>query len=168
MKKFLINSHSFVDVITNSSTELFVINSEKSVELIKEICEDLIATYNKSNSCTYTFSGCFNEPYIVDENNINDIIENLQGYDNDIPDSCDMKKTSRLEYRFPWDENREYNEQIDQLIEQKVNDKLKEVMPKLKEKYLGKIILMGADDNSIPWPIQDYLESLFGSRMHLG
>lgn len=38
MKKILIiNTHSMVDVITNSSTELFVCDTDKTVEMVKEI-----------------------------------------------------------------------------------------------------------------------------------
>lgn len=35
----LIQTHSFVDVITNSSTELFVCNTDKSIETVKKILE---------------------------------------------------------------------------------------------------------------------------------
>ena len=41
MMIFKINFHSFVDVITNSSTELFVIDTDKSLELIKEFLQDI-------------------------------------------------------------------------------------------------------------------------------
>ena len=37
MKKFIIKTHSFVDVITNSSTELFVCDTDKSVDTIKDL-----------------------------------------------------------------------------------------------------------------------------------
>lgn len=37
--KFIIPIHSFVDVITNSSTELFIIEKEKGLEMVKEIVE---------------------------------------------------------------------------------------------------------------------------------
>ena len=37
MQKLIIKTHSFVDVITNSSTELFVTNGQKSVEQVKEL-----------------------------------------------------------------------------------------------------------------------------------
>jgi hypothetical protein len=38
---FKINIHSFVDVITNSSTELFVANTEKSLEQVREIVYEM-------------------------------------------------------------------------------------------------------------------------------
>lgn len=43
MTKIVIDTHSFIDVITNSSTEIFVCKTDKSVEMIqdlfREICE---------------------------------------------------------------------------------------------------------------------------------
>lgn len=42
MKKtfFVVRPHSFVDVITNSSTELFVTSGEKSADVVREILEE--------------------------------------------------------------------------------------------------------------------------------
>lgn len=41
MKKLLVvRPHSFVDVITNSSTELFVCQGDKSAEMVREILEE--------------------------------------------------------------------------------------------------------------------------------
>lgn len=42
MKKLIINTHSFVDVITNSSTEIFVTTHDKSVEMIKSIIDTFL------------------------------------------------------------------------------------------------------------------------------
>ena len=36
----IISIHSMVDVITNSSTELFILDTEKSVEVVKDILKD--------------------------------------------------------------------------------------------------------------------------------
>jgi len=38
--KFIIPIHSFVDVITNSSTELFIIDKEKGLDMVKKIVEE--------------------------------------------------------------------------------------------------------------------------------
>ena len=34
---FIINPHSFVDIITNSSTELFVCGKDKTLEMVKDL-----------------------------------------------------------------------------------------------------------------------------------
>lgn len=41
----IINIHSFVDLITNSSSELFVCDTDKSIEAVKEVVEKIIQHY---------------------------------------------------------------------------------------------------------------------------
>ena len=43
---YIINVHSFVDLITNSSTEIFVVDSEKIEESVKEIFKFLVDSTN--------------------------------------------------------------------------------------------------------------------------
>jgi len=45
-KIIVIKIHSFVDVITNSSTELFVADTKKSLKQVKEILKELVNHYN--------------------------------------------------------------------------------------------------------------------------
>lgn len=59
---FVIHPHSIIDVITNSSTELFVIDTDKSVETIKEILQEAINLHNKTLGTLYTFNEVFEEP----------------------------------------------------------------------------------------------------------
>jgi len=59
LETFVINIHSFVDVITNSSTEIFVGDSDKSIKLVKEILGKIVAKEG------YNFDSCFEEPVIV-------------------------------------------------------------------------------------------------------
>ena len=63
----VINNHSFVDTITNSSTELFVCDTGKSLELVKELLQELTNTYNKLHGEGYTYEYMFKEPYIGDD-----------------------------------------------------------------------------------------------------
>ena len=77
MKPFLINIHSAVDLITNSSSELFVCNTKKSVEAVKEIIAVLAENYNRCLSLSdredhfmnpislpALFTGVFREPEV--------------------------------------------------------------------------------------------------------
>ena len=59
---FVIHPHSIVDVITNSSTELFVIDTDKSMETIKDILQEAINLHNKAEGTSYTFEDIFEEP----------------------------------------------------------------------------------------------------------
>ena len=66
MKQVLIfTPHSFVDVITNSSTQLFVADTKKSIEVVKAALRRMISTYNEIEGTNYTLESCFNEPYRV-------------------------------------------------------------------------------------------------------
>lgn len=57
MKRLIVlNNHSFVDVITNSSTELFVSDTDKSIEMIKEVLQTIIDGYNMMNGSEYDMS----------------------------------------------------------------------------------------------------------------
>ncbi len=56
---FVINKHSFVDLITNSSSELFVCNTNKSIEMIKNLLTKLIETHSELSGVHYTYNGCF-------------------------------------------------------------------------------------------------------------
>ena len=58
---FVIAHHSFVDLITNSSSELFICNTDKTVTAVKSILNKLLETHAELTemSDVYTFSYCF-------------------------------------------------------------------------------------------------------------
>jgi hypothetical protein len=47
MNKFIITSHSFVDLITNSSSELFICNTDQSVQAVKGVLIELCKIHNQ-------------------------------------------------------------------------------------------------------------------------
>lgn len=58
---FVIPLHSAVSLITNSSSELFVCNTDKTLETIKEIVKKFLDSHNKLSGSNYTFEGCFGD-----------------------------------------------------------------------------------------------------------
>lgn len=66
MVLLVVKPHSFIDVITNSSTELFVTDKDRSVEFVKELLQELLNTYNKYNDTNYSFDSVFGEIDIYD------------------------------------------------------------------------------------------------------
>lgn len=113
-----LNFHSFVDVITNSSTELFVLDSDRALESVKEILQAAIDLHNKVEGSSYKFEDIFEEPYIGSGKKA---IDGWEDY---------------------------YTSNID-----------------------SGIIIEGAGDNSIPYWMFDFIESVFGyktERFHLG
>lgn len=114
----LMNIHSMVDVITNSSTELFVLDTDKTLETVKEILQEAINLHNKATGSNDQFSDIFQDPYYGSgENEL---------------DGCGDYYESKIS---------------------------------------NGIILYGANDNSIPYWMFDFIESVFGyqtERFHLG
>ena len=110
MNNIAINIHSMVDLITNSSTELFILDVEKSVDVVKDILQEAINLHNKTHGTNYRFEDVFEEPYI---GSIQDALEGWRDYYNHV---------------------------------------------RVKEG----VILMGAGDNSIPFWMFDFIESVFG------
>ncbi len=55
----IIRPHSFVDLITNSSSELFVCSTDKTVEAVKEIIEKLIAMHGELSGSRGDFTSMF-------------------------------------------------------------------------------------------------------------
>ena len=52
-----------VDIITNSSTELFVLDTEKSVDVVKDILTTAVELHNKSTGENNEFDHIFGEVY---------------------------------------------------------------------------------------------------------
>jgi hypothetical protein len=77
----VISPHSFVDLITNSSTELFVCDTEKTLQAVKELLAKLLKMHDELTNEENTFESVFKEPYVAkyefDFYNVpNDIREN--------------------------------------------------------------------------------------------
>lgn len=134
-QKLAINVHSFVDVITNSSTELFVCDTKKSIEEIEKILKQLVKDYNKEVEKDYhgeyahkvTYKNAFDKPFIYTKEQF----------------EKDEKENGVLSEWGGW--GYEIKENI------------------------GKIIIEGTEDNSIPHELFDRIENLFNARSyHLG
>ena len=91
----IINNHSFVDVITISSTELFVCDDDRSIVMVTEILEDMLSTYNKAMNSELTFEDVFKPVRIGTSADDDDPYYGVRGaegniiikgiYDNSIP-----------------------------------------------------------------------------------
>ena len=136
MKNVLvINLHSFIDVITNSSTELFVIDADKSIEMIKDILKEMINHRNEIANKGYvytragemcTFEECFGDIYV-------------------------------------------YTKEMYELDKQGLKDSYGDGWGYEEERNIGKIIIEGKTDNSIPYEMFDWIEcKLNAERWHLG
>lgn len=61
MNLLKISTHSLVDVITNSSSELFVCNTDKTVRMVKELLKQLLVEYDRGHGGCSRFGDVFGE-----------------------------------------------------------------------------------------------------------
>ncbi len=185
-KAILVETHSLVDVITNSSSEIFVCDTDKSILFVKTFLENALETYNMGSGSNIHFKEAFKEPYKIDESNLDEFIENIvidwhfTPWNWDVPrinSRWDHKekyfKEKGLEYKYPWDQNRDYNNGIEKEAEEvweKYFEDWKSVnIPKIKEKVIGNIVIESRCDNTIPYPLFDLIENVLNAeRQHLG
>lgn len=67
MKTLLtIKIHSFCDVITNSSTELFTCGKDITLQFVEETLKKIIEGYNMMNDETCKFEDFFEKPFVFD------------------------------------------------------------------------------------------------------
>jgi len=174
MKKQVIsiNLHSFVDLITNSSTELFVCDTKKSIEAIKSLLVDMLELYNKVHEEDLKFEDVFGDIYQgeIDYENAWIFLEYyfaesilLDKIDKqarqELPDFDNYHSITETEPRYKimerFDKNQrawidKYKKQIDEILNKK-------------------ILIFGALSNSIPFELFDMIESVFNAkRIHLG
>jgi len=104
MQITLLNIHSFIDIITNSSSEIFVCNVKKEVEEVKTLLKELFEQWNKNTIAErqanveasrakydptgekgyytkdaelYKFDNCFGNIYKITDKNVKQFIDEL-------------------------------------------------------------------------------------------
>jgi hypothetical protein len=144
--KFIIDVHSALDVITNSSSELFMV-SDSTVDTVIEMLEFMVDQWN-----VMARKGVFGEWWVKNERvslagkdtdpepikTFENIFGSIHVYTEDM-----FKEDQKAHSGYEWGyENRE---------------------------NLGKIIIESCGDNSIPFEIMNWIESAFSAkRWHLG
>lgn len=78
----IIDVHSLVDVITNSSTELFILDTNKSVTLVTEILQDMYNVYLKANDLEPSSIFTVANIYIADQNHEAQLVDDWGGFYN--------------------------------------------------------------------------------------
>ena len=156
--------HSLIDVITNSSTELFITEKGKTIDFVKEALSEIGA------------SG-IGDIYEITEENFEEYFDRvIIGYGSlvdGIPDPPEyFSIRERYDFRYPWETNIEFNNAQTDKISVELDDAIGEWKEKyyntLKEEYLGRIVIVGADDNSIPYEIWDVMRyKLDAINIHL-
>ena len=187
MKQGLIlNTHSIVDVITNSSSELFVCDTTKTNEFIADFLQSAIELSNKADDSSRTYEDCIGSiKQITEESFPNFFDQYVVGWNfhtwsmgvDPMIDYFKFKEDYRnkmdLHFKYPYDKNRTFNKKIEDECEKAHEEYVKEWKEKnyetLKQWSIGKTLIFSADENSIPYSLFDLIENVFyGNRIHLG
>lgn len=183
---FKINTHSFVDLITNSSSELFVCGNEKSIKIIEEAIEEL---WDKSKGFEY-FASILNDSYwsrnpkedynmfMEEVKNLNlwkDVLEKPMSvpYGIDISKILTHEEIKSMDLSYPYDSGK-YDK-----ARQKVLDYYKSIVdynPLLATCIdyniairKNDIVIESKGSNTVPYAFQEILEKeLLFKRYHLG
>jgi len=135
--------HSIVDIITNSSTEIFVSSTDKTVEFIQEWLEDASTLMGMDHGV--------GEIYQLTDSNIKSFVEEFHYYI-DFGSLVD-------EYSYRGGVN----------YEQYKENWWKKEFDKVKREWVGKIVIVGKGSNSIPYELFDLINSKFKCvNYHLG
>jgi len=159
----LINNHSFVDVITNSSSELFICNTGKSIEFVKEILAEMLQTYSKATGKEYIFDHVFGDIYLAEE-------------------KADQALKLLIEWDIPWNIHNKLSEETtkDPIPEMDYSEGYEVSVEKrnawiarhredLENALKGFIFIESWSDNSIPYGLFSMIEDIFNAdRKHMG
>jgi hypothetical protein len=121
----VIRPHSFVDVITNSSTELFVCNTEKNLEMVKEVLQKILSGFNMMNDSSFSMD-VFKEPFVFS------IIEYRKWRKEDRKLQKECQKTGNWEERWKLSEESNFSNIIGCFYD----DEDKEDVENLRKSYI--------------------------------
>lgn len=167
----IIKKHSFVDLITNSSSELFVCDTNKSLEMVKTIIEKIVINYydvlEEKKTKEDIWENIFSPPFI-------------SGVDVDLSEYPDQEDIETIDYRNSWGRKFDYEKEraarervkkhfyekngIEYIDGTNFNiDTAIEYMFNLKK---DDILLLGATDNSVPFELWEQINTVLNARNH--
>lgn len=139
---FVINIHSVLDVITNSSSELFVIDDDTTVQAVEEMLRFMLDKWNEMAA-----RGVFGQWYVKNKR------VSLSGNEKEL--NPIRKFEDVFGFIGVYTEDMQRNDDDGWGYERPEN--------------VGKIVIESETDNSIPSEIMDWIESAFSAkRWHLG
>ena len=156
--RFKLKIHSIIDIITNSSTELFVIDDDKSIEAVIEILNILCDKWNELAAI-----GCYGECNVLNKrktlsNKTDKKPPQIKSFD-------DMFNKPYIYTKSQYEEQ----QRKDIIYKQEFNSSYSSLWDYESKENIGKIIISSAYDNSIPYQMFEWIEEIFNTtRHHLG
>jgi len=142
---FLVNVHSFSDVITNSSTDIFACKSENSVDAIRILLNEIASAAGGSAGLT------------VEESTLKSFFNRISDY---ICYDLGIRPNEKT-----W----KFDVSLDDIFKVWVEKKSKYFFGGSTDPDTKIVVICGTDDNSIPYWLQEYIEDKLNAvRYHLG
>ena len=164
--------HSIVDVITNSSTELFVTDQNQTVNAIREFLDAMATLFGREHGV--------GKIYQLTEENIGEFLSDYYfNYGMDLSKSLPApieysgfrKKfllDNKLEYKPYLKENSDYNfsisEQIDGAFDDYINDYKNKNIEILNRDLIGRVVIIGESSNTIPYAFWEIIRDKFNAN----
>ena len=157
------NIHSFIDVITNSSTELFVGESTKAIDTVKEILSEILAGYDTALSV----DNVFGEIKLLTEDDAEEVLDT-------VTDFCGgdlfFDGIPSAPVYHPYGSNVSW-EEANKIHEADMKEWKDKYFKRFTQNVVGKLWVIGDGDNSVPYDVWEQIEDIFdmsGDRLHLG
>lgn len=169
MKKIIgFRTHSFVDVITNSSSELFIGKAKNDSDIIKDLLQEMLDLYNKTSEYQYDFDSCFGYIGTIGEKRgLESLLDTF--FYHGVPYGLRKLLPSFPEYKYSNNSDLSYSEQRE--IEKKRMEEYKNNLSSKVLKEINSFFYIESNSyNSIPYELFDMIENLFkdSGRLHLG
>jgi hypothetical protein len=164
---FILKPHSIVDVITNSSSELFVMKENKDIEFIRELLSDLLSVHNKANDTNLSLDKILTIKRIKTIEEAKDILYiSYVLWDEPLWITDYKNPVEKIDYTklYPDHENAWNN-----LHERRKKQFNSYFTDDVTKQLIGTIVIRSNDDNSIPYIILNFIDWTFDcQRIHLG
>lgn len=140
---FILRDMFMTDIITNSSSEVFIMSEDKQEQFVGELVNAWIDEDREENG----WSGEYHDIYYIErinEDNFRRIVSYLMNW---------PKKYANESYEDHW---------------RRVDQEKEKFIEKNFDLYKNKLAVWSTWDNTIPWEVINKLEEISERRIHLG
>jgi len=153
--------HSLIDVITNSSSELFITSSGKSIEAVKEFLNNLEVVLAEDIG--------IGEVEELTEDTIEEFFDKIWLWHSYIHSYVPKHLVPLNYYDFFQLKNFEDTEETKNLYNEYLEDWKKSYWEEFKNLFVGRILIYSRTDNSVPYHVYEVIQHKFDTiTIHLG
>lgn len=166
----IIKIDSVVDIMTNSSSEMFVAAAELEINTIKSILRELLELHNRYFYDARRFDNVFGKIEKINKQNLFEYVQEfiswgfLPSWFKDVPDYETVAKSFTVSLNGYM-----YYDEIEEAYQKAIKEYYLSHKEQLEGYYVGKTVIYSREANSIPYRLFGMIEGLFDAeRKHLG